>query len=78
MATETATIRVPRAVRDSLAAEATAHGLSLASFLSQLAAERALERVWQSEREATEQDSRSPAVRTEDEMWGSGLTDGFS
>ena len=77
MATETATIRVARATRDRLAQQAQARGISLASLLTEVAAEREAELIWSAERAATRIDAENPGVAVEDSAWESTLIDGI-
>ncbi len=77
MATETATIRVARSTRDRLAEQARARGISLAALLSEMARERELEAVWESERQATIADAQNPAALEDARMWEATLDDGI-
>ena len=77
MATETATIRVARSTRDRLAEQARARGISLAALLSEMARERELEAVWESERQATIADARNPAALEDAHLWEATLDDGI-
>jgi hypothetical protein len=77
MATETATIRVARRTRDTLAEQADERGLSLAALLAEMAREREAELVWRSEREASRIDAQAPKVIAEDDEWDSVLADGL-
>jgi len=77
MATETATIRVARSTRDQLAEQARARGISLAALLSEMARERELEAVWESERQATIADAQNPAALEDARMWEATLDDGI-
>jgi hypothetical protein len=76
MATETATIRVARNTRDRLAEQARARGLSLAALLSEIAREREIEAIWESERQATLADGQNPAAREDARLWEATLEDG--
>ena len=77
MATETATIRVARSTRDRLAEQARARGISLAALLSEMARERELEAVWESERQATLADAQNPAALEDGRLWEVTLDDGI-
>ncbi|MGI8728384.1 MAG: type II toxin-antitoxin system antitoxin MazE7 [Solirubrobacterales bacterium] len=77
MATETATIRVPRETRDRLAWQASALGISLSALLSRIAQEQAREAAFRSEREATRADARSAAVAAEEQGWDRAAGDGI-
>jgi post-segregation antitoxin (ccd killing protein) len=77
MATETATIRVARSTRDRLAEQARARGISLAALLSEMALERELEAVWQSERLATLADAQNPDALEDARLWEATLDDGI-
>ncbi|MGA7703269.1 MAG: hypothetical protein WB998_00070 [Solirubrobacteraceae bacterium] len=77
MATETATIRVARSTRDRLAEQARERGVSLAALLSELARERELEAVWESERQATIADAQNPAALEDARLWEATLDDGI-
>ncbi len=77
MATETATIRVARSTRDRLAEQARARGISLAALLSEMAREREVEAVWESERQATIADARSPIALEDARLWEATLDDGI-
>jgi len=77
MATETATIRVARSTRDTLAEQARARGMSLAALLAEVARERETELAWRSEREASARDAGNRAVAVEDGEWESVLADGL-
>jgi hypothetical protein len=76
MATETATIRVARATRDTLAEQARQRGLSLAALLAEVANEREIAAIWESERQATRADAESPAAMEELRRWEATLDDG--
>lgn len=77
MSSDTATIRVPRKTRDSLAARARNRGISLSALLTELAegAERA--DAYRSEREATLAELDDPAAMAEYRLWESTLEDGL-
>jgi hypothetical protein len=77
MATETATIRVARATRDRLAEQASARGVSLASLLAEMAREREMEAIWESERLATLADAGNPAAQEDARLWEATLEDGI-
>jgi hypothetical protein len=76
MATETATIRVARTTRDRLAEQARDRGISLASLLADVAREREIEAIWESEQRATRADAQSPAALAEMRLWEATLEDG--
>jgi hypothetical protein len=73
----TATIRVPQETRDRLAARARAHGVSLSSLLTDFAARAERADALRSEREATQADHGSGAVREEERFWDALLADGL-
>jgi hypothetical protein len=77
MSSDTATIRVPRKTRDSLAARARNRGISLSVLLTELAegAERA--DAYRSEREATLADLKSPEAMAEYRLWEETVEDGI-
>jgi hypothetical protein len=77
VATETATIRVARTTRDSLAEQARERGMSLASLLAEMAREREMEAIWESERAATRADAQSPAALEDARLWEATLEDGL-
>lgn len=77
MATETSTIRVPRATRDLLAGQAQELGVSVAALLTEIAEARRRESIWRSEREAGRIDAQSPDARAEQSEWESTLEDGL-
>lgn len=77
MAVETATIRVTRATRDLLAAQARERGLSLAALLAEIADEREWEAIWESEREASRLDASNPEALAELQEWEATLEDGL-
>jgi predicted DNA-binding ribbon-helix-helix protein len=76
MAAETATIRVARSTRDTLAEQARQRGLSLAALLAEVADERELEAIWASERQATRADAEDPLAQEETRLWEATLEDG--
>jgi hypothetical protein len=77
MATETATIRVARSTRDTLAKQASDRGISLASLLADMARERQVEAIWESERLATRADAENPGALEEMRLWEATLEDGI-
>ena len=76
-AVDTATIRVARGTRDLLAGQARDRGMSLAALLAEIARERELEAIWDSERRATRADAQSPAALEEVRLWEATLEDGI-
>jgi hypothetical protein len=74
---QTATIRVARATRDLLAAQARRRGVSLSSMLAELAAEAEREAAFRSERDAARADARNPSVAVEERDWETALGDGI-
>lgn len=76
MATETATIRVPRETRDLLAERARERGISLSAMLAELAHEVEREAIFRAEREASHADAASPEVGAEEHAWEGTLGDG--
>jgi len=74
---DTATIRVRCRTRDLLARQARARGQSLASLLEEIASERELDMVFESERRATRVDARDPRALEELRLWESTLEDGL-
>lgn len=77
MATETATIRVPRETQQLLAEQARERGVSLSSMLTELARQTEREAIFRSEREATRRDAGNPEVEAEDRDWEATLGDGI-
>lgn len=77
MATDTATIRVPRETRDLLAKQASERGVSLAAMLSDLARGTARGAIFRAERDATRTDAGVAAVEAEDQEWETTLGDGI-
>lgn len=77
MATETATIRVARRTRDALAEQAHERGISLAALLADMAHEREIEMIWESEQQATRADAQAPAALQEMRLWEATLEDGI-
>jgi predicted DNA-binding ribbon-helix-helix protein len=78
MATETSTIRVPRATRDLLAEQARERGLSVAALLGRIADENRRQAVWASEREAGCVDADNREAQSESRDWETTLEDGLS
>jgi hypothetical protein len=77
MSTATATIRVARETRDLLAEQARARGISLAALLTEVARERELEAIFESERRAARADAQSSAALEETRLWEATLEDGL-
>ena len=77
MAQDTATIRVPRPVRDSLARSARDRGMSVATLIADLAERLERDSMLRSEREATLRDAGSAAVAGEERDWEQALADGL-
>jgi hypothetical protein len=77
MAVDTATIRVARRTRDLLAEQAREQGISLALLLAQIAREREVDAIWQSERQATLADASNSEVAEESRLWEATLADGL-
>jgi hypothetical protein len=77
MPAETATIRVTRDTRDLLAEQARARGVSLARLLAEIAHERELDAIFESERQATRADARSATALEEQGTWEGTLEDGI-
>lgn len=77
MPSDTATIRVPRRTRDSLAARARNRGISLSALLTELAEQAERADAYRSEREATLEDLESPEALAEYRLWESTLEDGL-
>ncbi|MGH7341005.1 MAG: type II toxin-antitoxin system antitoxin MazE7 [Candidatus Rokuibacteriota bacterium] len=77
MATETATIRVPRATRDQLTRRAQERGVSLSAMLTEYAEALAREAIYRSEREATRADAQNAAVTAEEREWETVIADGI-
>lgn len=75
--TVTATIRVPRETRDSLAARARERGVSLSSLLTDFAARAERASALHSEREATRADLADPDARAEYALWEATVGDGI-
>lgn len=77
VAAETRTIRVTRATRDLLAAQARERGVSLAAMLGEVAEHRRREAIWRSEREASRIDAQNPDAQIELRDWEGTLEDGL-
>lgn len=77
MATETSTIRVARATRDLLAAQARERGVSLAALVGEIAEDRRRAAIWHSEREATRADAQDGDAQAELHDWEDTLEDGL-
>jgi predicted DNA-binding ribbon-helix-helix protein len=77
MAVDTATIRVTRGTRDLLAEQARERGMSLAALLAEIAREREIEAIFESERQATRADAQNPAALEEMRLWEATLEDGI-
>ncbi len=77
MATETSTIRVTRATRDLLAAQARERGVSVAALLGEIAEERRREAIWRSEYQANRIDEQNPDPQAELREWEGTLGDGL-
>jgi hypothetical protein len=77
MAVDTATIRVARSTRDLLAEQARARGMSLAGSLAEIAREREIEAIFESERQARRAEEGDPAVEAEMLLWEATLEDGI-
>jgi antitoxin MazE7 len=77
MPSDTATIRVPRKTRDSLAARARNRGISLSALLTELSEQAEREDAYRSEREATLKDLESPEAMAEYRLWEGTLEDGI-
>jgi post-segregation antitoxin (ccd killing protein) len=77
MPSETATIRVPRRTRDSLAERARERGISLSALLTDLAEQAWRDDAYRSEREATRADMESPEAMAEYRLWEGTLEDGI-
>jgi hypothetical protein len=77
MAVDTATIRVASDTRDLLAAEARQRGISLSALLAEIARERELEAMFESERQAVLAEVGDPLVEEEMRLWESTLEDGI-
>jgi predicted DNA-binding ribbon-helix-helix protein len=77
MAQDTATIRVPRPVRDSLARSARDRGTSVATLIAHLAERLERDSMLRSERDATLRDAGSATVAGEERDWDQALADGL-
>src|SRR3954451_3322022 len=77
MASDTATIRVPRQTRDSLAARARNRGVSLSALLTELAEQAERADAYRSEREATMAEVDDPVALAEYRLWEGTLEDGI-
>jgi hypothetical protein len=77
MASATATIRVTRATRDLLAAQAREQGVSLAAMLEQVARDGARQAALRSEREAARADASGRSAREDERAWEATLGDGI-
>ncbi len=77
MAGDTATIRVARGTRDLLAEQARERGISLAALLAEIARERELEAIFESERRAIRAEAEDPAALEERRLWETTLEDGL-
>lgn len=75
--TATATIRVPRETRDSLAARARERGLSLSALLTEFARRAERADALRSERGATRAELDDPKVLAEIGLWEATLGDGI-
>lgn len=74
---DTATIRVPRRTRDSLAARARGRGISLSALLTELAEQAERDDAYRSEREATRAEQDDPVALAEYRLWEGTLEDGI-
>jgi hypothetical protein len=77
MASPTATIRVTRETRDKLAEQARDRGVSLAALLSDIAREKEIEAMFESERQAVLADAENPQALAEMRLWEATLEDGI-
>lgn len=77
MPSDTATIRVPRKTRDSLAARASNRGVSLSALLTELAEQAERADAYRSEREATLAEIDDPVAMAEYRLWEGTLEDGI-
>jgi hypothetical protein len=77
MATATTTIRVARDTHNRLAEQARRRGISLAALLAEVARERELEAIYESERQAVLAEAGDPAAEEELRLWESTLEDGI-
>jgi hypothetical protein len=76
MATDTATIRVTRDTRDLLAEQARSRRISLAALLGEIAHEREIEAIFESERKARRAEAGDPEAEEEMRLWEATLEDG--
>ncbi len=76
-ATATATIRVARTTRDTLAECARRRGVTLAGLLSEMAREMEVEAAYESERQARREDAENPEALAEMRLWEATLEDGL-
>jgi hypothetical protein len=76
MASDTATIRVPRETRDRLAARATERGVSVSSLLTEFVRRAERADAVRSEREASRAEAGAGKAAAEDRLWESVLGDG--
>jgi hypothetical protein len=77
MSQDTATIRVPRRVRDSLARSARDRGVSLSALIAQIAQRLERDAMFRSERAATLTDAATAAAGSEERDWERTLVDGL-
>jgi hypothetical protein len=77
MAVDTATIRVARDTRNRLAEQARQRGVSLSALLAEIARDRELEAIYESERRAVLAEVGDPAAEEESRLWESTLEDGI-
>jgi predicted DNA-binding ribbon-helix-helix protein len=77
MAVDTTTIRVARHTRDVLAEQARERGISLAALLAEIAGEREIDAMFESERQAVRADANNPEALAEMRLWESTLEDGI-
>lgn len=77
MPTDTATIRVPRKTRDSLATRARERGISLSALLTELAEQAERADAYRSERDATRAEVDDPVALAEYRLWEGTLEDGI-
>ncbi|MDR0848473.1 MAG: hypothetical protein LBN10_05440 [Propionibacteriaceae bacterium] len=75
--TETATIRVPVAVRDNFAKVAKYTGKSMSSYLAGLSREVLFTAIRDSAREEAIKDAQNPAAAEEYALWEETLADGI-
>jgi hypothetical protein len=77
MAIDTATIRVARETRDRFAEQARHEGVSIAALLAEIARERELDAIYESERQARLAEVGDPVAEEETRLWESTLEDGI-